>query len=209
MIASAYGRARQAALHLSLMLEVIVRTLAEKRGLPRYVKEASMRAAIAFLDEHFLPSAARVFEHVGQGSDPDADVRRIANYIARHSERAGRFTVKVLRESPYAACARKVTLREEAVLRLEAAGCVRRAPQLKRVGRLRGDYVAHPAFIAAATSRRGGSWVWWRQTTTRGGVSRNLRRQPTGGDGRRTAYSKTPKSATIVSACNLELIAEF
>lgn len=47
-----------------------------------------------------------------------------------------------------------ITLWEEAVLRLEAAGCVRRATQLKRVGRSRGDYIAHPGFIAAAALRR-------------------------------------------------------
>ena len=113
-----------------------------------------MRAAIALLDGHFMPSAARVFDHVGQGLDPDADTRRTAKYIGRHADRTGRFNVKALRESPGAACARNVTLWEEAVLRLEAAGCVRRAPQPKRVGRSRGDYIAHPAFIAAAAPKR-------------------------------------------------------
>jgi len=154
MMASAYGRARQAALRLSLVLEVIEHALAAKAGLPRYVNEACMRAAIALLDTHYLPSAARVFDHVGQGPDPDVDLRRIARYIARHADRPGRFNVKALRESPGAACARNAPLWEEAVLRLEAAGCVRRAPQPKRVGRSRGDYIAHPAFIAAAATRR-------------------------------------------------------
>lgn len=154
MMASTYGRARQAALRLSLVLEVIEYALADKRGLPRYVNEASMRAAIALLDMHYLPSAARVFDHVGQGPDPDADLRRIAKYIARHADRAGRFNLKALRESPGAACARNAALWEEAVFRLEAAGCVRRAPQPKRAGRSRGDYIAHPAFIAAAAPRR-------------------------------------------------------
>lgn len=81
------------------------------------------------------------------------DLRRIARNVARHADRAGLFNLKYCARATMRStlATRRSERRPSSDSRLPAASDG--SPKPKRVGRSCSDYIAHPAFIAAAAPR--------------------------------------------------------
>ena len=150
VLSSAYARVRQNALRLALVLEIGEHALAGKPGLPGYVTDTAMRAAIGLMDTFFIPSAERALAHLRLGEDKDVALRQIARFIALKADVYGAFNLRELYQSPQAPFPRDARIWTEVTEHLRLAHCVSRASRKVRDGRRRGDWVAHPVFLTRA-----------------------------------------------------------
>lgn len=158
MLASTYSRATTQALRLGFVLAIFEHVFAGKPGLPQYLTEDCVRAAVTVMDAHYLPSTERVLERAEARPDPDGGLRKIAQFIARNVQegRGGppTFNARALREAPRAPAGRDHRAWTAALERLVHLGCIAEAPRRNATGRTRSDYRAHPDFVAAARSSR-------------------------------------------------------